>query len=255
MKKTMCIALTVLCLASLASCRQTHETDSISEEMKAALSLLKGNVDFAMTFENAREYDNPWYAGLYNVTRTFQLNSKFRFNEDKTYTYAEVNYGEVEEGKETEFLTEKGIYESQFGLVLNNYLTYDNKPELEFAINAANSNHISAKGKLFYNYFQDIHFENALKDEKGNLLAAFTAPSLCELSDEFFSFYSSSAIVYFTLEDGKFTKFTIEYQPFQSHIIATNDFSGVNFTAKLSATGTITYAEENDLALKSKRKI
>lgn len=252
MKKSVCFAFTILCLASLAACNQEEKPNDASEEMKSALSLLKGNVDFAMTFENSREYDNPWYAGLYNVKRTFQLNSKFRFFDDNTYTYAEVNYGEVEEGKETEFLTAKGVYESQSGLVLNNYLTYDNKPELEFAINAANSNRVSAKGELFYNYFQDISFEDALKDEKGNLLATFNAPSLCELSDEFFSFYSSSATINFTLEDGKFTKFTIEYEPFRSHIISTSDFSGVEFTAKLSATGTITYAESNDLALKSK---
>ena len=166
MKKSICYILSIFTLTSLFACDQkvSSSENTFKQDVKTALNLLKGDVNINTTFTLSREYENPWYAGENNVTRVFNFYSEFRFNDEKTYTFARVKHGEVKMGSST--LIDEGVYESNTGLLLDNYLSFDNKPQLEYNISSSTSNRVSAKNEIFYNYFQDIRFDELVVDEQ-----------------------------------------------------------------------------------------
>ena len=251
MKKSICYILSIFTLTSLFACDQkvSSSENTFKQDVKTALNLLKGDVNINTTFTLSREYENPWYAGENNVTRVFNFSSEFRFNDEKTYTFARVNHGEVKMGSST--LIDEGVYETNTGLLLDNYLSFDNKPQLEYNISSSTSNRVSAKNEIFYNYFQDIRFDELVVDEQEDKVS-FVSSALCAYSNTAVNFYSSNAKITFTLNEGKFTDFVIEYEPLESKYVSSSDFNGEIFLHKLSATGKITYSNENTIALTSK---
>ena len=125
MKKSICYILSIFTLTSLFACDQkvSSSENTFKQDVKTALNLLKGDVNINTTFTLSREYENPWYAGENNVTRVFNFDSEFRFNDEKTYTFARVRHGEVKMGSST--LIDEGVYESNTGLLLDNYLSFE----------------------------------------------------------------------------------------------------------------------------------
>lgn len=252
-KKVLLGLVALTSLVGLTGCGEIENEIDVEKansvlKVNEALEALKGDVDVSISFLNQRKYDNPFYAGMYNISRGFTYEGKFRkANEGKSVSF-DVSIGEDDD--ESTIKNQKGLYNATNGLKEENYLSYKNEEVVKYALNDGTSDRIDEKEEGGFNFLSLIDIKNVVFDEWLATSSFKNDAGVNSYAGKFFDFYSDESTITFKMEKGKFTSFTIEYAPFATRYTSSSDMSGVPFTAYLSATGTIKYNSEGNNEIK-----
>ena len=237
--------LSILSLVLLVSCgavsssSQESQPNPLEGVLENAIAAVQE--DFKVTTEvyASREYSNPWFVES-NVSSHTRVETKFNSVDNDKNIATTSDFSSVYEGVSTLGQSLSALYEKETNILLDEVLNHRNEREISRQVNYSTSGYKTLdRTSVHYNYFSELKESDFSLSEDG---------TTATYSGDLFNLYSNAVYrpfttksATFTLKDGKFTSFTVEFEPQDSVYVGTSGASA-EYLANLKLEGAFQYS-------------